>query len=84
MKVVFWASKKECNYIKTKPIHHSQKVIKEDENGTTFSIKVVVNYELYSIFSSYTGGIKIISPKFMARLMKQNLENTLTLYDDIE
>lgn len=84
MKVVFWASKKESNYIKTKPIHHSQKVIKEDENGTTFSIKVVVNYELYSIFSSYTGGIKIISPKFMARLMKQNLENTLALYDDIE
>ncbi len=82
--VVFWASKDESNYIKTKPVHHSQTIVKEDENGTTFKIKVVVNYELYSVFSSYTGGVKIISPKFATRHMKKCLERTLALYNEPE
>ena len=82
MDVVFWASNKESNYIKTKPIHKSQTIVKEDENGTTFKIRVVVNYELYSIFSSYTGGVRIISPDFAVRHMKRTLQHTLSLYDD--
>ena len=84
MDVVFWASKDERNYIKTKPIHHSQTIVKEDENGTTFKIRVVVNYELYSVFSSYTGGVRILSPAFAVRHMKRTLQHTLSLYDDID
>ena len=82
--VIFWASNKESNYIKTKPIHKSQTIVREDENGTTFKIRVVVNYELYSVFSSYTGGVRILSPAFAVRHMKRTLQYTLSLYNDTD
>ena len=52
----------QSNYIKTKPIHRSQKLIsKSQEDRSCF------NYEMYSVFMSYEPGIKVISPKFVTK-----------------
>ncbi|WP_435525851.1 hypothetical protein [Chryseobacterium indoltheticum] len=36
--VVFFVNSQHAPYVKTKPFHHSQEIIKEDESGTTFKI----------------------------------------------
>lgn len=79
----FWANSEQSNYIKTKPLHFSQKLIEEntDDNSCVFEIKVIVNFEMYSIFLSYGAGIKILSPAFVADHIKGELLSAIDLYN---
>ncbi|MBR5469611.1 MAG: WYL domain-containing protein [Paludibacteraceae bacterium] len=81
-KIKFGADAEQSNYIKTKPIHRSQKLISENqEDGSCiFKIEVVVNYEMYSVFMSYGPGIKIISPKFVAKNLEGKFKKAYQQY----
>ena len=70
--VRFWATKEQSNYIKTKPLHRSQKLISEDpkDHSCVFQISVVPNLELISVLMSYGAGIKVLSPTQVVRQMK--------------
>ncbi len=82
-KIKFWASKEQSNYILTKPIHPSQKVIKTNDDGSTiFSIEVVINFEMYSVFMSYGPGVKIIYPRTAVKYMKDKLREAAKHYDE--
>jgi len=50
-------------YIKTKPIHGSQKRIAEDEQGVFIEIQVIPNYELIALLLAYGERIVILSPE---------------------
>lgn len=82
-KVKFWASAEQSKYIKTKPIHPSQRLIRENpEDGSCiFRIDVVINFEMYSVFMSYGPGIKILSPRKSMEHMKNMLQAAAELYD---
>lgn len=45
-----------------------------------FTIKVVVNYEMYSVFMSYGSGIKIISPSNVVAYMRRIINKMSLLY----
>ncbi|MBC7865259.1 MAG: WYL domain-containing protein, partial [Bacteroidia bacterium] len=66
-------------YIITKPIHSSQKVLKEEEDGMIFSINVVWNFELEREILGFGEKLKVIGPKRLvgrlAARLKKNLEN---------
>ena len=83
-RVVFWANAEQSKYIKTKPLHSSQQVIEEDpETGScTFSIEVVINFELYSVFLSYGAGFKILEPRNAVAFMRDKLRQALSLYEE--
>lgn len=83
-RINFWASKDQSNYIKTKPLHHSQKLITENPDGSCeFQINVVINYELFSMFLSYGAGVKVISPPVVVKWMKEQIEGMKRAYEDI-
>lgn len=50
-------------YIKTKPIHGSQRKVGEDENGVYIELQLIPNYELIALLLSYGERIIIISPE---------------------
>jgi len=80
--IKFWASPEQSNYVKTKPLHSSQKLVRENADGScVFSIDVVVNFEMYSVFLSYGPGIKIIYPRGVRMQMQKKLKEALELYD---
>lgn len=80
--VVFWASSEQSKYIKTKPLHPTQRLIREEENGCCiFQIRVVINIELYSVLLSYGAGVKVISPNGMAIKMQKRLLAAAKLYE---
>ena len=83
-RIKFWASPEQSKYIKTKPIHRSQKLLEENpEDGSCiFSIDVVINFEMYSVFMSYGPGVKIVHPRNAARYMRDKLKEALDLYDN--
>ena len=54
-------------YIKRLPLHHSQKIISENEKGITVGIFVSVNPELRSIILSYANEVKVLSPNSLVK-----------------
>ena len=80
--VKFWASAEQSRYIKTKPLHPSQRLLIEDEKDRSciFSIKVVINFEMYSVFMSYGPGVKILSPQKSVKYMSEMLKDAAALY----
>ena len=72
--IVLWVSEESLNYVLTKPIHGSQKVLKTDEaqklqekypqfsTGQFLSIDCVPNYELTRVLCSYGNNLIVISP----------------------
>ena len=83
--IKFWASPEQSQYIKTKPIHRSQKLIRENpEDGSCiFSIDVVINFDMYSVFMSYGPGVKIIYPRQVMCYMRDKLKEAAELYDHV-
>lgn len=81
--IKFWANREQSQYILTKPVHSSQKLVnKKPEDGSCiFKIKVVVNFEMYSVLMSYGAGIKVISPHFVSKYMKDHLKKAYELYN---
>ncbi len=66
-------------YIKTKPLHGSQKSVSEDEKGYLFSIEVIPNRELESVILGFGESIIVISPSDLrdqlTHKIRQNLNN---------
>ena len=80
--IKFWATEEQSKYIETKPLHRSQRLIRQNADGScVFKIAVVVNFELYSVFLSYGPGVKILSPRFVREHFQRKLKDTAELYD---
>jgi predicted DNA-binding transcriptional regulator YafY len=62
----------QAPYIKTKPIHGSQKLISENEDGIIVQIEVIPNYELESLILSFGSDCELISPNdFKNKIQKR-------------
>lgn len=65
--VKFWASPMDSPYFITKPLHHTQEIIEQNEAGETlFSINVIINPELIRALLGFGPGIKVIAPLSLA------------------
>ncbi|AJH16190.1 helix-turn-helix transcriptional regulator [Myroides profundi] len=76
-KVILWVNAYNVPYVKTKPLHHSQQVLEEDEAGMKIRIDVVLNFELEREILGFGETLKVIAPKIlqkriMKRVMKMN------------
>lgn len=81
--IKFWASVEQSKYIKTKPLHHSQKLIRQNEDGSCiFKISVVINFELYSVLMSYGPGVRVISPQCAVSYMKDKTKEMADIYKE--
>lgn len=81
--IKFWATREQSQYIKTKPLHPSQKLLStnKDDGSCIFQIEVVINFEMYSVFMSYGPGVKVIYPHMAVSYMKDKLREAANLYD---
>ncbi len=70
----------QSNYLKSQPIHHSQKIIKENKKEFTISVELVVNYELKSLLQSFGDKVKVLKPASLAEEMKGVAERMLEVY----
>lgn len=83
-KITFWADADQSKYIKTKPVHSSQQLVSEnpEDRSCVFSIRVVINMEMYSVFMSYGPGVKILSPRHVVKFMSDKLHQAARLYEE--
>jgi predicted DNA-binding transcriptional regulator YafY len=79
--ILFWANARHAPYIKTKPLHASQKIVEEVKGGTHFSIEVIPNFELERELIGFGEGIKILSPNNIVRQIKRKVRLMAALYE---
>jgi len=81
--ITFIADQHQAPYIKTKPIHSSQRIVDETKEGVTFSIDVIPNFELERELIGFGEGLKILSPNNLLRRIKRKVRLMYEAYHDL-
>lgn len=61
-------------YVLTKPLHASQKILRQDSGPLLISIEVVLNFELEREILGFGESIKVLSPKRLVQQVVRRLE----------
>ena len=79
--VVFWIDAANAPYVITKPLHHTQKLLREDDGGKIFSIQVILNFELERELLGFGSKMKVLGPRHLVKQIRKQLEMTLERYN---
>jgi len=78
-----WVDAKNAPYVITKPLHSSQRLIKENEDGSIIiNLFLVPNYEMERVLLGFGSGMEILKPENLRNRMKQILQNALDKYQN--
>ena len=61
------------NYIKTKPLHLTQREVGEEDGYTRVTINVKINKELIALLLSYGSDVEVLSPASLRIMMKKEI-----------
>lgn len=78
--VIFKIKAKYAPYVITKPLHHSQVILEEDEDSTTFKICVQLNFELERMILGLGEFITVLKPNILRRRIEKSLQESFTNY----
>jgi predicted DNA-binding transcriptional regulator YafY len=67
-------------YIKTKPLHGSQKIKEVSDKFTIIELNLIVNYELISLLFSYAENVTVLKPLSLAEEMKTKVNKLVKNY----
>ena len=72
----------QAEYVKSLPIHHSQKIVSETKNELRISLKVYLTFDLEKQLLSYGQEVKVIQPTILAEKIKERLKKALEQYNN--
>ncbi|WP_114781222.1 helix-turn-helix transcriptional regulator [Botryobacter ruber] len=71
--VVLQVDAQMAPYIKTVPIHHSQQVLEENENGMLLSLRIIVNPELESAVLGFGEHVEVLEPVALREKLRERV-----------
>jgi len=80
VKVVLRFTEMQGKYVKTKPIHESQEIVKESAGKLVVSLKVVLNYEFIHQVLSYSDQVKVLQPSALQKEIQKKIKAMGALY----
>jgi predicted DNA-binding transcriptional regulator YafY len=80
-KVVLHVDKYNAPYVLTKPLHHSQTLLKEDETGIMIRIDVVLNFELEREILGFGECMKVLAPRLLQSNIRKRLGKAMQKYE---
>ena len=78
--VLIWVDNNEYPYIKSNPIHQSQKLVREVDDGKIISLHLYVNYELEMRLLAYGERVAVLSPVDLNQRLTDRLEASINNY----
>lgn len=78
--VKFSVLKFHDNYMKTLPLHKTQRIVDETETETVFELDVIINFELIQKFLMQASFCKVLSPQHLVDEMKGYVSEMLDNY----
>ncbi len=79
-KVIIEISNDLYPYIKSKPIHGSQKIKGNSEKGVLIELFLQINYEFISLIFSYGEDLKVVEPEELKTIIKTKAEKLIQIY----
>ncbi|UPT67300.1 MAG: WYL domain-containing protein [Sphingobacteriales bacterium JAD_PAG50586_3] len=79
--IVLKVDNRTVPYILTKPLHSSQKVLKQEDDGLIFSIEVIWNFELEREILGFGESIRVLAPRRLQSKIKSRMRHALNAYD---
>lgn len=71
----------QTNYLKSQPLHHSQKIIKENKQGLHITLNLVINYELKAMILGFGNQVKVLKPKSLQTEIIDTIGAMKAMYD---
>jgi predicted DNA-binding transcriptional regulator YafY len=68
------------NYIKTLPLHPSQKIILENKNELRVSLYLFITPDFITELLSHGSRVKVLSPSFLVEELKNRLKENMAQY----
>lgn len=72
--VVLKFTGEQKEYIKTNFLHHSQRIIEDNESHVIISLDVMLNYELKRIILSYGANVEVLKPSDLRFWIEQEIK----------
>lgn len=72
----------QANYIRTLPIHDSQRETERNENYSIFKYFVVPNYEFEQELRVHGASLQVLEPQWLANRMKEESKQVTELYNE--
>ncbi len=72
-KIILKFNIRNAPYVLTKPLHHTQQVINEDENGLIVRIDVIPNFELEREILGFGENIEVLGPRNLKKAINQRI-----------
>ena len=70
-------------YVRTKPIHPSQEIFKDENGRSLVEIHVRPNRELFQKLLSFGGDLEVVSPPEIRRQMQEHLDRAINKYQEV-
>ncbi|XAZ81988.1 WYL domain-containing protein (plasmid) [Fibrella sp. ES10-3-2-2] len=67
-------------YVRTKPLHKSQRIIKNTDEGMEIELRLIINQELKTLLLSFGADIKVLTPTSLQNSMRGRLKKALSNY----
>lgn len=69
--------------MRTKPLHHTQRLIKENEDGSIIiNLFLIENFEMERTILGFGDGIEVLKPLRLRLRIQQILSNSLNRYNN--
>lgn len=68
------------HYIKTQYLHHTQEIIKDDDDGLIITLKLIPNYELLQLLLSFGPEVEVLKPLTLRKQMAEMVERMMKRY----
>jgi hypothetical protein len=78
--VVLKFSKERFPYIETKPLHGSQRILKDERAERIVRLKVIENNELKSLIMYYGSDVEVLEPESLRNAIKEKIASIYNTY----
>ena len=80
-RIELWIDASNAPYVTTKPLHNSQRLIKQNEDGSIIiHLFIIQNYELERILLGFGDSLEVLRPENLRERMKSILQKGLLRY----
>ncbi len=81
--VIFKVDSENSPYVRTKPFHHSQEIMSEENGEVTFKIKVQLNFELERMILGFGESLTVLAPKKLKDRIEKKISKALKNYKEL-
>jgi predicted DNA-binding transcriptional regulator YafY len=78
--VHLFVDKDNAPYVLTKPLHHTQQLISESDEGIEIALKVIPNFELEREILGFGENMKVLAPESLKKRIVERLKEAVEKY----